>query len=75
MNIINFSPKLTEPDFETFSLPSLCSDGSRRAQFEDYCRLSESLPALSETMHLMHLAEYPLDFNENIKNLFKCCLK
>ena len=66
-----FCLKLSEPDFETFSLPSLCSDAQRRAQFEDYCRLSESLPDLGDVMHLMHLAEYPLDFNENIKNLFK----
>ena len=70
--VINvFFLKLSEPDFETFSLPSLCSDVQRRAQFEDYCRLSESLPDLGDVMHLMHLAEYPLDFNENIRNLFK----
>ena len=30
-----------------------------------------SLIGQAELMHLMHLAEYPLDFNENIKNIFK----
>ena len=63
--------KLSEPDFQSFSLPSLCSEAKRRSEFEDYCKLSENLPDLDQMMHLMHLAEYPLDFNENIKNLFK----
>ena len=42
--IIIFCLKLAEPDFEKFSLPSLCSDSQRRAQHEDYCKLSENLP-------------------------------
>ena len=61
--------ELKEPDFEQFSLPTLCS--KRRNEFSCYCDLVENLPDLDIIMHLMHLAEYPLDFNENIKNLFK----
>ena len=62
--------ELKETDFETdFSLPTLCSE--KRNLFSGYCDLAENLPDLDVIMHLMHLAEYPLDFNENIKNLFK----
>ena len=61
--------KLKEPDFENFSLPTLCSE--RRNDFLGYCDLVENLPDLDVIMYLMHLAQYPLDFNENINNLFK----
>ena len=61
--------ELNEPDFEQFSLPTLCTE--RQNQFSGYCDLVENLPDLDVIMHLMHLAEYPLDFNENIKNLFQ----
>ena len=61
--------ELQEPNFEQFSLPTLCSE--RRSQYSGYCDLAENLPDLDVIMHLMHLAEYPLDFNENIKNLFE----
>ena len=63
--------RLSEPDFEKFSLPTLCSDPASRNNYSGYCQLAENLPDLTTTMHLMHLAEYPLDFNENIRNLFK----
>ena len=63
--------KLTEPNFETFSLTTLCTDPDRRSLYEDYCRMTENLPDLELMMHLMHLAEYPLSFNEEIRDLFK----
>ena len=63
--------KLTEPNFEEFSLPTLCKDSERRKTISDYCDVEENMPDLGLTMHLMHLSEYPLDFNENIKGLFK----
>lgn len=62
--------RLSAPDFESFSLAGLCSDPARRSNYSGYCELTESLPDLPTTMHLMHLAEYPLDFNENLKGLF-----
>lgn len=62
--------RLSEPDFETFSLPQLCSDPDTRQNYTGYCKIAENLPDLTTTMHLMHLAEYPLDFNENLKGLF-----
>ena len=61
--------RLKEPNFENFSLPMLCSE--RRNSFSGYCDLVETLPDLKVIMHLMHLAQYPLNFNENIKTLFK----
>ena len=56
---------------ETFSLPILCTNQDTKAEYAEYCALAENLPDLNTLMHLMHLAEYPLDFNENIKGLFE----
>ena len=63
--------KLTQPNFETFSLATLCTDPDRRIMYEDYCNITENLPNLESMMQLMHLAEYPLSFNEDIRDLFK----
>ena len=41
-----------------------------RSSYSGYCDLAKNLPDLATTLHLMHLAEYPLDFNENLKGLF-----
>ena len=62
--------RLSAPDFQTFSLPTLCTDPASRLNYTGYCELAENLPDLETTLHLMHLAEYPLDFNENLKGLF-----
>ena len=63
--------QLTPPNFETFSLQTLCTDPDRRMTYEDYCNMTENLPDKDLMMHLMHLAEYPLSFNEEIRDLFK----
>ena len=63
--------KLKTPIFENYSLPTLCTNPDTKNQMLKYCELEENLPDLFQIMHLMHLSEYPLDFNENIKGLIK----
>ena len=55
--------ELDPPDFENFSLPSLCTG----AESEDveYCRIIENLPDLKTTMTLMNLAKYPQEIRED----------
>ena len=61
--------KLKIPNFEDFSLPAMCRE--RRAEYAEYCDLEDNIPDLNTIMHLMHLSEYPLDWNEKLRGLFQ----
>ena len=54
---------LEEPNFENISLPELCNSD----QFPNYCNISEDVPDLLTTMHLMNLAKFPLNVKDIIK--------
>ena len=59
---------LKMPNFEKFSLPTVCQNSS----FSNYCKIVENLPDLQTTMHFMKLAKFPLDIHESkIKNLIR----
>ena len=36
--------RLSAPDFENFSLPSLCTDPATRSNYTKYCEIVENLP-------------------------------
>ena len=58
--------ELSMPDFETFSVGSICKD-PEVLNLTNYCKMVESLPDFETTMELMHLAKYPLEFKDDIK--------
>ena len=47
--------ELSEPDFENFSLPNICD----KTDLTNYCELSEHIPDIFTTMHLMNMATFP----------------
>ena len=58
--------KLEMPDFESFDLVSVCDeDNPGPYNLTRYCQLSEKVPDLEATMHLMKLATFPLNFKLN----------
>ena len=62
---------LKEPNFEKFSLSSLCK-GENNVLLKRYCKVTKTLPDLQTTMILMQLAKFPLSFKENrLKNMLR----
>ena len=39
-------------------------------EISGYCDLVDNLPDLDVILHFMHLAEHPLNFDENVKNSY-----
>ena len=61
---------LKEPNFETFSLPSMCK-GADNVLLKRYCKVTKHIPDLHTTMLLMQLAKFPLTFKEDLKKKFR----
>ena len=61
---------LKEPNFETFSLPSICK-GANNVLLKRYCKVTKHIPDLHTTMLLMQLAKFPLTFKEDLKKKFR----
>ena len=52
--------ELIEPDFENFSLPSICSNGDKsKTNLTNYCQLAKDIPDILTTMNLMNMATFP----------------
>ena len=62
--------ELHEPNFENFSLPTIC-DNEENEILTNYCKMLKTLPSLQTTMDLMFLATFPLNINDNLSNNFK----
>ena len=61
---------LKEPNFETFSLPSMCK-GADNVLLKRYCKVTKNIPDLHTTMLLMQLAKFPLTIKEDLKKKFR----
>ena len=51
--------ELIEPDFENFSLPSICSNSVKSTNLTNYCQLANDIPDILTTMNLMNIATFP----------------
>ena len=51
--------ELIEPDFENFSLPSICSNSDKGTNLTNYCQLANDIPDILTTMNLMNMATFP----------------
>ena len=51
--------ELIEPDFENFSLPSICSNSVKSTNLTNYCQLANDIPDILTTMNLMNMATFP----------------
>ena len=61
---------LKEPNFETFSLSSVCKEADD-VLLKRYCKVTKNMPNLQTTMILMQLAKFPLTFKEDLKEKFR----